>query len=185
MSKQDDRREAALRERLEIAGKATKGPWAFWEWKNGVMEIRSHADPDEVHVCRIWHKEDGEFLRDNSPREVRADIEEILRLRAENERLALENQRLSVDGVNGEAYLLTCLDVIRRAVGMPVGSDWQQVAERVGSLNKEADWLAERLNAVGSSCPDGSAKGDCGWKGWPCTSCFREAARKTVEEATR
>lgn len=83
----NNRSDAALRERLEIAGKATEGPWAFWEWENGVMEIRSHADPDEVHVCRVWHKEDGEFLRDNSPREVLADIEEILRLRAEVKRL--------------------------------------------------------------------------------------------------
>ena len=90
MSKQDDRSEAALRERLEIAGKATKGPWAFWEWKNGVMEIRSNADPDEAHVCRVWNKEDGEFLRANSPREVRADIEEILRLRKEVARLDKE-----------------------------------------------------------------------------------------------
>lgn len=41
--KQNDRSDAALRERLEIAGKATKGPWAFWEWENGMMEIRSHT----------------------------------------------------------------------------------------------------------------------------------------------
>lgn len=73
------------------------------------------------------------------------------RLRKENEQLVLENQRLSVDGVNGEAYLLTCLDIIRRAVGMPVGSDWQQVAERVERLEKEADWLAEALVRRGES----------------------------------
>ncbi|WP_448338944.1 Lar family restriction alleviation protein [Desulfovibrio piger] len=138
MSNRNDRSDAALQKRLELAKKATHGPWALWEWDNGVKEIRSNADPDEDHVCRVWHKKDGDFLAKNSPIEVQADIEEILRLREEVARLELENQRLSVDGVNGEAYLLTCLDIIRRAVGMPVGSDWQQVAERVERLNKES-----------------------------------------------
>lgn len=84
------------------------------------------------------------------------------RLRKENEQLALENQRLSVGGVKDEAYLLTCLDIIRRAVGMPVGSDWQQVAERVELLGKEADWLANAAENGGClsgevcpRCPNG------------------------------
>ena len=156
----NDRSDAALQERLELAKKATHGPWALWEWHNGVKEIRSNADPDEDHVCRVWHKKDGDFLAKNSPEEVRADIEEILRLRQEVARLELENQRLSVDGVNAEAYLLTCLDIIRRAVGMPVGSDWQQVAERVERLNKEstrimdvAICLAEMMDGKHELCP--------------------------------
>lgn len=160
MSNWNDRSDAALQERLELAKKATHGPWALWEWHNGVKEIRSNADPDEDHVCRVWHKKDGDFLAKNSPREVQADIEEILRLRAENERLELENQRLSVDGVKDEAYLLTCLDIIRRVVGMPVGSDWQQVAERVELLNKEstrimdvATWLAAAMEHEHELCP--------------------------------
>ena len=153
----NNRSDAALRERLEIAGKATKGPWAFWEWENGMMEIRSHADPDEVHVCRVWHKEDGEFLRDNSPREVLADIEEILRLRAEVKR-----------------------------------------------LNKEADWLVKILFFYTEECPlkmkiqdelpipklDGCSGAwpendyfDCA-KNTP-KECWREAARKAVEEEER
>ena len=162
MSNRNDRSDAALQKRRELAKKATHGPWALWEWDNGVKEIRSNADPDEDHVCRVWHKKDGDFLAKNSPIEVQADIEEILRLRQEVARLELENQRLAVDGVNGEAYLLTCLDIIRRAVGMPVGSDWQKVAERVELLGKEADWLANAAENGGClsgevcpRCPNG------------------------------
>lgn len=159
----NDRSDAALRERLVIAEKATQGPWAFWEWKNGVMEIRSHADPDEEHVCRVWNKEDGEFLRANSPREVKADLEEIMRLRAENEQL------------RGE----------------------------VESLNKQADWLVRMLSLYTEDCPlkfswvyaeklpipkiDGC---DGAWPDedyFDCSNstpekCWREAARKAVEE---
>lgn len=199
----NDRSDAALQKRLELAKKATHGPWALWEWDNGVKEIRSNADPDEDHVCRVWHKKDGDFLAKNSPREVQADIEEILRLRAENERLELENQRLSVDGVNGEAYLLTCLDIIRRAVGMPVGSDWQQVAERVERLNKEADWLVKMLSLYTEDCPlkfswvyaeklpipkiddcEGTwSVDDCfHCSGRNSGQCWREAASKAVQE---
>lgn len=90
MSNRNDRSDAALQKRLELAKKATHGPWALWEWDNGVKEIRNNADPDEDHVCRVWHKKDGDFLAKNSPREVQADIEEILRLRQENERLREE-----------------------------------------------------------------------------------------------
>lgn len=161
-----DRSDAALRERLLTAEHATHGPWAFWEWDNGVKEIRSNADPDEEHVCRVWNKEDGEFLRANSPREVKADLEEIMRLRAENEQLRSEVER----------------------------------------LNKQADWLVKILSLYTEDCPlkfswvyeekipipkidgcDGS---------WPdddyfdCSNstpekCWREAARKSVEEETK
>lgn len=86
----NDRSDAALQERLELAKKATHGPWALWEWDNGVKEIRSNADPDEDHVCRVWHKKDGDFLAKNSPIEVQADIEEILRLREDVARLNKE-----------------------------------------------------------------------------------------------
>lgn len=90
MSNRNDRSDAALQKRLELAKKATHGPWVLWEWDNDVKEIRSNADPDEDHVCRVWHKKDGDFLAKNSPIEVQADIEEILRLRQEVARLNKE-----------------------------------------------------------------------------------------------
>lgn len=128
---------------------------------------------------------------------------EYRELLAENERLKLENQRLTVAGANDEAYLLTCLDIIRKAVGMPVGSDWQQVAERVERLDKEADWLVRMLSLYTEDCPlkfswvyaeklpipkiddcEGTwSVDDC----FHCAGrnpgqCWREAARKAVEE---
>lgn len=157
MSNWNDRSDAALQKRLELAKKATHGPWALWEWDNGVKEIRSNADPDEDHVCRVWHKKDGDFLAKNSPIEVQADIEEILRLRAE-----------------------------------------------VARLNKEADWLAKIMFFYTEECPLKMKiqdelpipKLDECLGAWPendyfdCVKntpkkCWREAARKAVEEEER
>lgn len=108
MSNRNDRSDAALQKRLELAKKATHGPWALWEWDNGVKEIRSNADPDEDHVCRVWHKKDGDFLAKNSPIEVQTDIEEILRLRREVARLKRVSRylaaRLVLPGPAGRAY---------------------------------------------------------------------------------
>ncbi len=108
MSNRNDRSDAALQKRLELAKKATHGPWVLWEWDNGVKEIRSNADPDEDHVCRVWHKKDGDFLAKNSPIEVQADIEEILRLRREVARLKRVSRylaaRLVLPGPAGRAY---------------------------------------------------------------------------------
>lgn len=206
----NNRSEAALRERLELAEKATpKGEKTIW--------TADFASPHETCVRdafteRILTMEDytdqatAAHIAANHPDVVRADIEEILRLRQEVARLELENQRLTVAGANDEAYLLTCLDIIRKAVGMPVGSDWQQVAERVERLDKETDWLVKILSHYTEDCPlkfswvyeekfpipkidgcDGS---------WPdddyfdCSNpkpenCWREAARKAVEENER
>lgn len=206
----NDRSDAALRERLEITGKATpKGESTLWMVDPAVPRDLCVRD---AYNERILTMEDctatatARHIAANHPDVVRADIEEILRLRQEVARLELENQRLTVAGANDEAYLLTCLDIIRKAVGMPVGSDWQQVAERVERLDKETDWLVKILSHYTEDCPlkfswvyeekfpipkidgcDGS---------WPdddyfdCSNpkpenCWREAARKAVEEKER
>ena len=203
MSNRNDRSDAALHERLELAEKATQGPW-YHTLAAIVGTKKSPEDNDATCICFTeWGcsgdpQANAAHIAASSPDVVRADIEEILRLRAENERLELENQRLSVDGVKDEAYLLTCLDIIRRAVGMPVGSDWQQVAERVERLNREADWFIEYIwNKDIFRCPMP--------EGYKCEhklnhiccldseeteirgQCWREAARKAVQEqeATR
>ena len=203
----NDRSEAALRERLEFAGKAVpKGEKTIW--------TADFASPYETCVRdafteRILTMEDytdkatAAHIAANHPDVVRADIEEILRLRQEVARLELENQRLTVAGANDEAYLLTCLDIIRKAVGMPVGSDWQQVAERVERLNKEADWLVKMLSLYTEDCPlkfswvyaeklpipkiddcEGTwSVDDCfHCSGRNSGQCWREAASKAVEE---
>lgn len=201
----NDRSDAALRERLEIAEKAVpKGEKTIW--------TADFASPHKTCVRdafteRILTMEDytdqatAAHIAANHPDVVRADIEEILRLRQEVARLELENQRLTVAGANDEAYLLTCLDIIRKAVGMPVGSDWQQVAERVERLDKEADWLVKIMFFYTEECPLKMKIQDelpipklDGCDGtWPdddyfdCTNstpekCWREAARKAVED---
>lgn len=206
----NDRSDAALRERLELAEQAVpKGEKTIW--------TADFASPHETCVRdafteRILTMEDytdqatAAHIAANHPDVVRADIEEILRLRQEVARLELENQRLTVAGANDEAYLLTCLDIIRKAVGMPVGSDWQQVAERVERLNKEADWLVKMLSLYTEDCPlkfswlyaeelpipkiDGC---DGAWPDddyFDCSNstpekCWREAARNAVEEKER
>lgn len=202
----NDRSEAALRERMEIAGKATKGPW--YHVLAAIVGTKEIPDDDNATcICFTEWGASGDpqanaaHIAASSPDVVRADIEEILRLRQEVARLELENQRLSVDGVNDEAYLLTCLDIIRKAVGMPVGSDWQQGAERVQRLEKEADWLVKIMFFYTEECPlkmkiqdelpipklDGCSGAwpdndyfDCA-KNTP-RECWREAARKAVEE---
>ena len=207
MSRQDNRSDAALRERLELAEKAVpKGEKTIW--------TADFASPHETCVRdafteRILTMEDytdqatAAHIAASSPDVVRADIEEILRLRQEVARLELENQRLTVAGANDEAYLLTCLDIIRKAVGMPVGSEWQQVAERVDRLGEESDWLVKMLSLYTEDCPlkfswvyaeklpipkiddcEGTwSVDDC----FHCSGrnpgqCWREAARKAVEE---
>lgn len=203
----NDRSDAAMRERLELAKKAVpKGEKTIW--------TADFASPHETCVRdafteRILTMEDytdqatAAHIAANHPDVVRADIEEILRLRQEVARLELENQRLTVAGANDEAYLLTCLDIIRKAVGMPVGSDWQQVAERVERLDKEADWLVKMLSLYTEDCPlkfswvyaeklpipkiddcEGTwSVDDCfHCSGRNSGQCWREAASKAVQE---
>ena len=144
MSKQDDRSEAALRERLEIAGKATKGPW--YHVLAAIVGTRERPDDNDATCicftewgCSGDPQANAAHIAASSPDVVCADLEEILRLRAE-----------------------------------------------VARLNKEADWLAERLHGSGYPCPGDGEKfdpyGECRERGWPCVPCFREEARKAVEE---
>ena len=146
MSNRNDRSDAALQKRLELAKKATHGPWALWEWDNGVKEIRSNADPDEDHVCRVWHKKDGDFLAKNSPREVQADIEEILRMRQEVARLNKE--------ADWFIEYIWNKDIFR--CPMPEGYKCEHKLKHVCCLDSEETEIRGR--------------------------CWREAARKAVEE---
>ena len=152
----NDRSDDALRERLDIAGKATKGPWSLHE-KGAIPLVYG---PNGERVAKVVdNPADAAHIAASSPGVVRADIEEILRLR-----------------------------------------------EEVARLDKEADWLVRMLSHYTEDCPlkfswvyeemfpipkidgcDGS---------WPdddyfdCTNptpekCWREAARKAVEEEER
>lgn len=98
----NDRSDAALRERLELAEKATKGPWKLDE----VVTKRKDFEPSYVVKDRdgftivdvlpiATHRTTAAHIAANSPDVVKADIEEILRLRAENERLNRESDWLA------------------------------------------------------------------------------------------
>lgn len=93
----NDRSDADLRERLDPAEKATKGPWKLDE----VVTRRKDFEPsyvvkdrDDFTIVDVLpvaaHRTTAAHIAANSPDVVKADIEEILRLRAENERLNRE-----------------------------------------------------------------------------------------------
>lgn len=162
----DDRSDAALRERLGIAEKATQGPWKSDEVVTRKKDFEPSyvvKDKDGFTIVDVIpvsaYQANAAHIAASSPDVVRADIEEILRLRKE-----------------------------------------------VARLDKEADWLVKMLSHYTEDCPlkfswvyeemfpipkidgcDGS---------WPdddyfdCTNptpekCWREAARKAVEEEER
>lgn len=54
-----------------------------------------------------------------------------------------------------------------------------ELRNEVERLNKEADWLAERISI--RDCVMGDTVENCIYKEFPCAECFREAARKAVE----
>lgn len=95
MSRQDDRSDAALRERLELAEKATKGPW-YHTLAAIVGTKKSPEDNDATCICFTeWGcsgdpQANAAHIAASSPDVVQADIEEILRLRKEVARLNKE-----------------------------------------------------------------------------------------------
>ena len=201
----NDRSTERLLQRKKIAeeaGKSHPGEWGTDIRYN--LKMSAVCADNGKPLCIMTDDKDvatATHIALSAPGTTQQDIDEIIRLREENELLALENQRLTVAGTNDEAYLLTCLDIIRKAVGMPVGSDWQQVAERVERLDKEADWLVKIMFFYTEECPLKMKIQDelpipklDGCDGtWPdddyfdCTNstpekCWREAARKAVED---
>lgn len=91
----NDRSDAALHERLVIAEKATKGPW-YHSLAAIVGTKKSPEDNDATCICFTeWGcsgdpQANAAHIAASSPDVVRADIEEILRLREEVARLNKE-----------------------------------------------------------------------------------------------
>ena len=91
----NNRSDAALRERLEIAGKATKGPW-YHTLAAIVGTKKSPEDNDATCICFTeWGcsgdpQANAAHIAASSPDVVREDIEEILRLRKERDWLLRE-----------------------------------------------------------------------------------------------
>ena len=148
----NDRSDAALRERLVIARKATNGPWKIFrecgEYRRigiATKETLDDFDAKELVIVvdyddyssGVIMEDDAAHIAANSPDVVKADIEEILSLRAEDECL------------NKEA------DWLAKTLGV-------QVKDSFGCV---WCWLSE----------SDMCNGDC-------TKSLRNAARKAVEE---
>lgn len=93
----NDRSDAALRERLELAEKATKGPWKLDEVVTKGKDFESSyvvKDRDGLTIMDVLpiaaYQANAAHIAASSPDVVKVDIEEILRLRAKNERLNKE-----------------------------------------------------------------------------------------------
>lgn len=135
---EDNRTTESLLARRALAGKATPGPWEVDK-----SEITSvvYVETDWGHLICESDDEDAAHIAANSPDVVMADIDEILRLRAQVER-----------------------------------------------LEKEADWLAEYCwkKPEAEYHPLREMRGGfyCGTcpHDHDCRKCWREAARKAVEE---
>lgn len=149
----NNRSDAALRERLELAEKATKGPWIkryrdFLGEDGFGWESKPTVEAEDKMICLFYDRDadaddvdndedDATHIAANSPDVVKADIAEILRLRAENGRL------------NKEA------DWLAKTLGV-------QVKDSFGCV---WCWLSESKMCNGD-----------------CTESLRNAARKAVEE---
>lgn len=157
MSKQDDRSEAALHERLEIAEAAAKAHDREWG-----VDIRPNLRMAAVcagngePLCMMTDDEDvvtAAHIALNDPGTTRNDIEEILRLRAENERLRGEVARLDKEADWFIEYIWN-KDIFR--CPMPEGYRCEHRFKHVCCLDSEDTEIRGR--------------------------CWREVARKAVEE---
>lgn len=157
----NNRSDAALRERLELAEKAVpKGEKTIW--------TADFASPHETCVRdafteRILTMEDytdqatAAHIAASSPDVVQADIEEILRLRQENKRLCGELER-----VHEEAdWLAESLEI-----ESPYCYECEFKDERYCEYEENITWCAH--------APDGTND--------TCDQSWREAARNAVEE---
>lgn len=80
----NNRSDAALRERLKIAGKATPGSWSLQD--KGAIPLVYGPNGERIAKA-VDNLEDTAHIAASSPDVVREDIEEILRLRGENKLL--------------------------------------------------------------------------------------------------
>lgn len=186
----NDRSEAALRERLEIAGKATKGPW--YHVLAAIVGTKESPDDDNATcICFTEWGASGDpqanaaHIAASSPDVVREDIEEILRLRGEVKRLRDENEALKNSAFEFGVGFSTKVNEMRAR------EEW--LSRELARLDKEADWFIEYIwNKDIFRCPMPEGyKCEHKFKHICCLNseeteirgrCWREAARKAVEE---
>ena len=163
---EDSRTTESLLARRALASKATPGPWkkgialrqgygvdAIWDCSGALV-----ADTEKsVSPCE---ESDAAHIAANSPDVVMADIDEILRLRAEVEFWRQETQDVRE---NFERTL-------------------QCERDKTDRLEREADWLALVLANAGCGIPLTEYIGEAvNGMSPPAPEHWREAARKAVE----
>lgn len=204
-TKPNNRSDAALCERLEIARKATPGPWQTDEVvtrKKGFEPSYVVKDGDGFTIVDVLpvaaYQTNAAHIAANHPDVVRADIEEILRLRGEVKRLRDENEALKNSAFEFGVGFSTKVNEMRAR------EEW--FSRELARLDKEADWLVKMLSHYIEDCPlkfswlyaeelpipkiDGC---DGAWPDddyFDCSNstpekCWREAARNAVEEKER
>ena len=166
MSDHPDRTTEALLARRALASKATPGPWkkgialrqgygvdAIWDCSGALV-----ADTEKsVSPCE---ESDAAHIAANSPDVVMADIDEILRLRAEVEFWRQETQDVR--------------DNFERTL--------QCERDKTDRLEREADWLALVLANAGCGIPLTEYIGEAvNGMSPPAPEHWRDAARKAVE----
>lgn len=158
----NDRTTESLLARRALAEKATPEKWnllqIFAEDENYVGP-ETWADMGKA-VCICRYAKDAQYIAANSPDVVMADIDEILRLRAEVEFWRQETQDVRE---NFERTL-------------------QCERDKTDRLEREADWLALVLANAGCGIPLTEYIGEAvNGMSPPAPEHWREAARKAVE----
>lgn len=201
MTKTDLSTEALL-VRREISEKATPGPWEKM-FETAVGTDNGHQVP--LRIASTNFESDAAHIAANSPDVVIATVDELLRLRAENGRLkeGLENAlhvnelRLAevaktlftgiVEGISGDSESVmvqagaTCVHCNAHFTNAEEAIAHDKVCPkhpaniRAELLEKEAEWLANRLACIQSEYdiePETRYRSSEWW---------RETARKAVE----
>ena len=99
-----DRSDDALRERMELARKATQGKWWCKKYENTI-----YAEGKKSYIARLDGRfkncdADSKFISSNCPDVVRADLEEILELRERLVRLTLQEAWLIWNLADGREH---------------------------------------------------------------------------------
>ncbi|WP_304736538.1 hypothetical protein [uncultured Desulfovibrio sp.] len=203
---QNDRTTETLLSRRALAEKATPGPWKleinFYTYSPYVMAKEKATDNYNTAIAWLCPRDpdmalereiDAAHIAANSPEVVMADIDEILRLRAENKKLkkeldfsrkiAAEQHEVAKQAWGGEIpsplpghKSMTEEEMV--AMFEHLNCPWcggsghvgdceeadQEVKTRLERLDREADWLANQLGQD-DNCPYIASGGD-GFPDW-------------------
>ena len=138
----------ALLARRALAEKACEGPWEMLTPASAiVIPSRGSREVYTIASCP-YAPADAAHIAANSPDVVMADIDEILRLRAENERLAKED----IESDENISDMCASNGILFDEVSKdPEQSEISFLRSEIARLEKEAQWLAEQAMCCSES----------------------------------